>query len=114
MGSEKALRCILIIGVFYLFVLFAGGVWWKQGPAKPIPPNTLQPFFRVTYGIPCREQQITDVGWSGGETKIDRDNPNIVWFKPKNSDIWTKSTTEELTVQLIKQSIENRSRIAKK
>ncbi len=114
MGSEKALRCILVVGVVYVFVIFVVGVWWKQGYAKPIPPNNLQPLYRATYGIPCREQQITEVGWSGGETRMDRDNPNIVWFKPTNSEKWTKSTTEELTVQLIKQSIENHARIAKK
>lgn len=114
MGSEKALRCILIVGVVYVLVVFVGGVWWKHNPAKPIPPTALQPLYRVTYGIPCREQQITKVGWSGGETRIDRDNPEIVWFKPANSDKWTRSTTEGLTVQLLKQSFENQARIARK
>ena len=114
MGSEKALRCILIVGVVYVFVLFVGGVCWKHNRAKPVPPETLQPLYRITYGIPCREQQITEVGWSGGETRIDRDNPEIVWFKPTNSNKWTRSTTEDLAVQLLKESFGNHARMARK
>jgi|GEM_PF-5492502 len=113
MNSEKALRCILIVGVAYVLVLFIGGVSWKQSAIRSIPQVSLQPIYRFTYGIPCREKQITEVSWSGGETKFDRDNPEIVWFKLNNSDKWTKSKTEELTADLVYTSKRNRQRLAR-
>ena len=101
-GYEKVLRYIVYAGILFLLVLFTGGIAWKQSVIQPIPQCKLAPLYRTVYGFLEPETRINYTQWRGGETFIDRNNPDITWFRPNNSKEWSAISTDELTDKLVK------------
>ena len=101
-GYEKVLRYIVYTGFLFLVVLFVGGTVWKQSAIQPIPQCKLVPLYRTVYGFLEPEKRINYTQWRGGETVIDRNNPDIAWFRPIGSKKWSAISTDELTDKLVK------------
>ncbi len=100
---DRVLKYIVCVGIVFLLVLFVGGIAWKQSAIQPIPQYKLVPLYRIVYGFLEPEKRINYTKWAGGETMIDRNNPDITWFRPNNSKEWSAISTDELTDRLVKE-----------
>jgi hypothetical protein len=101
-GHDRVLKYIVCVGIVFLLILFVGGIAWKQSAIQPIPQYKLVPLYRTVYGFLEPEKRINYTKWRGGETMIDRNNPDITWFRPVNSNEWLMISTDKLTDRLVR------------